>query len=442
MLTYIRAEMLQPLDVILLRGKRPFEKKTAGYLGGSYSHAEIVVNKTMRFDSVKYGIRFRPVKFSKCKAHDNHIYFLEKIDKFAIFDVYRHKNLKDINKNRLEVFQRDLIETLIPFHLDQYPSVKTFHGIINKLRPDKMIFAKILLKAYEPVEGKKIIPGPFCSELVAKVFDYLKLELFSSDQEAKLISPNDLAKSKLQKLEDETYKLTEADLQGLDELRLLKYANMPYELSKIVKEEYRERQKLKKIYKKLEDTRNEIQEIRDSLDTYLKDKKKAVRLWKKIVSNLLNVFNEIETSPGYGGQRDIEFYKAYISKKLIFIQSILTKMPSEFCQMKESKKFLIEGLDSIIRNIGADEYFTYAREALTPIENFQLIFDYDKKFWDIIGKIERCLPMCGGFNDPKQCKIYVKEINKFYEKDSLKLFCELHGIDAKLVQNHINPWCP
>jgi len=361
MATYIRAEILQPLDVILLRWKGRAQVKLAKYLGGPYSHAVIVVNKTMRFNSVEEGIRFWPVEFSKCKTHNNHIYFLEKIDKYALLDVYRHNDLRDVSKRSLEKLQTDLIKTIVPFHLDQYPPLKTFHGIINGLRIDRRIISKIFTRVYDRVKESKIVPGPFCSELVSEIFKNLNLMLFSSDEKSELISPNDLAKSRLQKLEDETYKFTEANLEGMDELGLLECANTPYRMSKIATEDYAGRQKL------------------------------------------------------------------------------LTAMPSEFFQIERVKELLLQELDLIIRDIGTPVAFSHAREALTPIEIFQLIFEYDKNFWEIIRKIERCLPNCGGINDSKQRKIFVEEMNKFYDKLSIESFCEEHSIEAKWAQNHINP---
>lgn len=68
--------------------------------------------------------------------------------------------------------------------------------------PDKL---KLLIVAafnlYERITFARRIPGPFCSELVARVYERMGLHLFDKDPPAAEISPNQLAKSNLIKQE-------------------------------------------------------------------------------------------------------------------------------------------------------------------------------------------------------------------------------------------------
>jgi hypothetical protein len=68
--------------------------------------------------------------------------------------------------------------------------------------PDKL--KPLVAAAFELCERKALaqrIPGPFCSELVARVYDRTGLALFDQGRASATISPNDLAKSILVRVE-------------------------------------------------------------------------------------------------------------------------------------------------------------------------------------------------------------------------------------------------
>jgi len=188
---YLRTEQLQPLDVILTRPRRSVSSKLiATSSWGKYSHAALVLSRNLRFESVAKGVKPTSVIYIKCEVSDNDFVFIEETTEYKYFDVFRHPHLSKMSPRDLKGLQKKLIALLPEVIYREYPDAKAFQRF-----PIARPF-KIILNAYSKIQ-KKAIPGPFCSELVCRLYDRLNLPLFDTRIHHRQVSPTRLSRSRL-----------------------------------------------------------------------------------------------------------------------------------------------------------------------------------------------------------------------------------------------------
>jgi len=214
----IRADLLKPGDVLLSRSRGLFSTLTRLATAGGdprrlYSHAALVIWGQSWFESNDNGVGFLFKRIDKAERHDNDLWRLIDVSNYVHFDVYRHPVLDKNHDVEIDSALTNLIFNLAgqwagreypPLRrlsgttplLSNVPRVKRFLGDVSD-KLDQLLFK---------LPGV-VAPGPFCSELVARIYGELAckwdpvLNLFKSPLGARLASPNDLADSSISMLE-------------------------------------------------------------------------------------------------------------------------------------------------------------------------------------------------------------------------------------------------
>lgn len=206
---FYKADQLQPLDVILTRPRRSaVSKKIAIGSWGKYSHAMLVLSRNMRIESVTEGVKPTRVIFSKCEVQDREFTFIERITQYKHFDVFRHPQLFNLSAKNMRQLQMKMVTLLPEVIYREYPSVKAFRkfpvgGVL--------VVVKSVLDLISQ-KPDKVIPGPFCSQLVSLLYRRLNIRLFEKDIDDDRVSPNRLSRSNLRKISEE---LTYTNTVGL-----------------------------------------------------------------------------------------------------------------------------------------------------------------------------------------------------------------------------------
>ena len=139
---------------------------------------------------MRAGVKPTSVIYNKCEVNDNDFVFIEETSKYKYFDVFRHPHLFRISPRDLKGLQKKLIALLPEVIYREYPAVKAFRGF-----PIARPF-KIILDAYSKIR-KQPIPGPFCSELVSRLYGRLNIPLFTKRIHHRQVSPTRLSRSRL-----------------------------------------------------------------------------------------------------------------------------------------------------------------------------------------------------------------------------------------------------
>jgi hypothetical protein len=196
--TYIRTDVLKPADVILSRSPHKESKIISKFTKGPYSHASLVLSSTHRFEALDDGVGMTYIKISRAEYHpDQAFWLLEDASSYAHVEVYRHPALSNIQENET---QTRLLEIIQLFNGLEYPELKKL-AIASSASPFVQKIASVLLGTIDRANNQhKVIPGPFCSELIMLVFKALGFPLFDTNMEPNTVSPNNLAHSHLRKV--------------------------------------------------------------------------------------------------------------------------------------------------------------------------------------------------------------------------------------------------
>ena len=114
------------------------------------------------------------------------------------FALYRHPRMSDVSKSR---FKEVLLEEMSESYGKDYSEMFRLAALA-----DSIPAVNAVLDLYYRIEHKlryaENVPGPFCSELVARFYERLGLPLFSKPRRPEHVSPNDLTQSNLERIED------------------------------------------------------------------------------------------------------------------------------------------------------------------------------------------------------------------------------------------------
>jgi hypothetical protein len=195
----LRTDMVQPGDVVLMLGSEKKSGAIASFSGGRYSHAALCITSDMIFES-DGGIIDRKllqivgwatmgglqVRLGAVPGRPNQ------------FALYRHPRMSEISEAR---FRQVLLEEMSDSYGKDYSEMFRLAPLAQTAPA-----IKAALDFYYRMEHKlryaENVPGPFCSELVARFYDRLGLPLFSQPTRPELVSPNHLAASNLERIED------------------------------------------------------------------------------------------------------------------------------------------------------------------------------------------------------------------------------------------------
>jgi len=200
---FLRADLLQPADVILTSDRGWSSKIVRLSTGGTYSHAILVIDELHRLDKIGSGMQSVMAKIEKCELHDDGVRLFDGISNYDRVEVFRHPQLDSLKPGELE----ELSERLLRF-------VERWEGL--DYLPERLANARTRRVFEKPIHGlakvvssfrrsRKDVESPFCSELVAMFFEEIGVTLFNqpvdpitvnptmlSDMESHLVRRNDL----------------------------------------------------------------------------------------------------------------------------------------------------------------------------------------------------------------------------------------------------------
>jgi hypothetical protein len=187
----LRTDLLRRGDVLLTRGGEKDSALIARLSDGPFSHAALVVNKAMTFESDGGLIGHRPISLLGLGEVAGQFRPLGRIPGEAKDGaVYRHPLMEKVPKDE---FRTALAAQMGESYGKDYSELYRLVQLSN-LPPQVQPLLASFVRLFENEEK---IAGPFCSELVARFFARLGLSLFDPDRPPEQVSPNALATSNL-----------------------------------------------------------------------------------------------------------------------------------------------------------------------------------------------------------------------------------------------------
>lgn len=211
----VRTDLLRPGDVLLSKRRHWFSSAIAWASGGHpsrrYSHAALVIFGENWIESNDGGVRFIYRKLDKMEMHNHWAWDLVDVSDSAQFDVFRHPLLESDHELAAALNSGLILEVVKKWVGQEYPplarlaAASPFLSSFPKLK-------RFALSAYDRFDmwwsrqPDIVAPGPFCSELVTRVYIELtqrtgkNLAVFKRPRGMRLTSPNDLADPRISAL--------------------------------------------------------------------------------------------------------------------------------------------------------------------------------------------------------------------------------------------------
>lgn len=190
----LRSEMLCPGDVLLTHGSGLESAAIAALTGGEFSHAALVVNQAMTFESDGHVIGHRAIQWlgwGKIEGTAARVSRVPSNPKRIV--VYRHPALQSLPRGTFDAALRAELKHSFGLDYSEMYRLVPLANLPDRLKP----IAVAAFKLYERKKLQEQLSGPFCSELVSRIYERMGLALFDQDRPAADISPNHLAKSNL-----------------------------------------------------------------------------------------------------------------------------------------------------------------------------------------------------------------------------------------------------
>ena len=205
----IRVDGLRPGDVLLTRGSDKHSSPIASGTGGLYSHAALWLPRVgaeppyaepfdlQLFESEDLGVGETHLAEAFVTTRDGQRFLARLVPDALAIGLFRHPRIDALDPAELGVAARRIREAdehlgyseldRLALAIDGSPVLRRRLAALLRARDDRDI---------------ALIPGPFCSELVAKYFAELGLQLFDEARSPEQVSPNHLAASRLEEVPD------------------------------------------------------------------------------------------------------------------------------------------------------------------------------------------------------------------------------------------------
>ena len=186
---YLDTGVLQPGDVLLELGTGKDSTWIARATGGPFSHAALVMGRSFLFESDDLGVGYTPLKADRVERRATGTRTLSRLDgvKEAVllrFPRFTAKQARDLGD--------DLIEALGPLDGKEYPAWSALASAAPGGRLGTQV-GRVVLSILDWYQNTQVVvPGPFCSELIAGVFaDVMpRRRLFDKPRDPTRVNPN------------------------------------------------------------------------------------------------------------------------------------------------------------------------------------------------------------------------------------------------------------
>jgi hypothetical protein len=198
---FLNLSLLRPGDVVLSTSGRSKSRGVAYLSGGPYSHAALVLQDIVWFESVARGIdlSIKAPTLQRKMPSGTYDWLLDvsEYDEIAVFRHYLFDWLRPERKQKAI----DSLEQFVFRQLgDEYARVGHLAGLLRRPRILRsaldrfprlgQVLARCIDKIVSP---RKIAPGPFCSALIVLAYDEMGLDILKAPKSALDVTPSDLA---------------------------------------------------------------------------------------------------------------------------------------------------------------------------------------------------------------------------------------------------------
>jgi hypothetical protein len=175
--------MLWPGDVIVSTRKEKTAKAVRALTGGEFSHVEIVIDQSSRMEAVQQGITCKSPHIDKVEWTDHGYRCLERLDEYDRIAVLRHVDASRFMDAITLAFVTVQIESLGK----AYPPLTALVGALRFPGPAERLL-RVAASIHERPRG---VAGPFCSMLVAGVFQKAGLPWTDATNDPARTTPSD-----------------------------------------------------------------------------------------------------------------------------------------------------------------------------------------------------------------------------------------------------------
>jgi len=197
---YVRADRLLPGDVFLSRGGDKDSTWIARSTFGPFSHAAIYDGNHFLFEAIDDGVGYTKLNLARaCRNPGQGSFILIDVSHYNKLEIRRHPAIEEACKT-LEG-RRNVIDQLIgwlgPKNGLEYPALSTLAKAVPFV-PWPLAFALLWVIARFQGEPSKVVPGMFCSQLVACALRDLDAEPLQSTFWGQIMTPEKISPNRLQ----------------------------------------------------------------------------------------------------------------------------------------------------------------------------------------------------------------------------------------------------
>lgn len=190
----LRQDMIKPGDVLLTHGGQKISKIIAHADGGRFSHAALFVSPLDLFESNDMVAHASIECVGQTVIGGKKVYLAKLPHKPVDAELFRHPDAKSISWDE---FKRVYAKVLKEQWGYDYPPYERLIPLAKRYPAFVKWLAKWWVRIRYKNNPQTSIPGDFCSQLVARFYARLNLQLFSDSREPDCVSPNGLATSSL-----------------------------------------------------------------------------------------------------------------------------------------------------------------------------------------------------------------------------------------------------
>jgi hypothetical protein len=145
-------------------------------------------------------LTYTPVRFVACAFYGESLLFLEDVSPYRYFSVFRHPDLANTSASTLSGLEDRLIELTSRLVYKEYPSLDAFRTVIKRVGLAAPVVDRLLAVLARVFQARRFLPGPFCSSLVAMLFEDAGIPAFDTGLPHDSVLPGDLGRSRLQEI--------------------------------------------------------------------------------------------------------------------------------------------------------------------------------------------------------------------------------------------------
>lgn len=195
-MAYLRVDKLHAGDVLLVNSPGKASDLIVKATGGPYSHAALYAGGLRLFEALTTGVAYTRLPLVKVEVHDDGIWrqFCD-ITAYERMDVLRVPEIARPSDYGTYAFQRRFSDLLWEYNGLDYSKLTRLAkaAAIGRTLPQFSALVMQVLGTVALGDSRKVLPGPFCSELVVEALTQAGFGLLAKHRDASSVSPSDLS---------------------------------------------------------------------------------------------------------------------------------------------------------------------------------------------------------------------------------------------------------